>query len=612
MPNTFFGLSISKSGLYASMAGINATAHNIANTEADGYSRQVVNQKASMAIKVNSSYGMAGSGTDVTGVTQMRSVYYDMKYRENNTIYGSYQTKADYMLEIENYFNEITLEGFTKTYNSFYDSLQDLSKSPENLTNRTQVTNFAQSLCDYFNALSESMKSIQEKCNFEIKNQVDKLNNIGQQIASLTKQINTMEVNGGAANDLRDQRNLLIDKLTQICNVSVTEDVVGDGVGITSYLVKIDGRVLVDTYNYNQLVVVPRTDLINQTDVDGLYELTWDNGQTFNSASSALGGALAALFEIRDGNNNEAFRGSADTSTGDTVVRVTGTNVNDVTKLNIPPEGVITVANREYNYAGFQVIEEEDGSYTYEFELVDGQEIAKDSEGGTVIIGKDINYKGIPYYMGQMNEFLRTFSRAFNNVHTSGQDLYGSAGLDFFNAADKVTGKDYVFGQSEDDDADHIIVRSGTGSYTNGEDINYGSYYLMTAENVKVSTAVDSDPKRVAAASSIVDGIANADNVLALIALKSDDSLFKQGTPGAFFQTMVAEIGIDTQKAKQFAQNQENICANITNQRLSVSGVDTEEEGMNLIRYQTVYNLSAHAVTVMNQIYDKLINYMGV
>ena len=87
--------------------------------------------------------------------------------------------------------------------------------------------------------------------------------------------------------------------------------------------------------------------------------------------------------------------------------------------------------------------------------------------------------------------------------------------------------------------------------------------------------------------------------------------MFKQGAPAAFLQTMVAEIGIDASKSTQFSKNQENICASIQNQRLSVSGVDSEEEAMNLIRYQNAYNLSAKAVSVMNQIYDKLINYMG-
>ena len=60
--------------------------------------------------------------------------------------------------------------------------------------------------------------------------------------------------------------------------------------------------------------------------------------------------------------------------------------------------------------------------------------------------------------------------------------------------------------------------------------------------------------------------------------------MFRQGAPGSFFQTLVAEIGIDARKAEQFTKNQLNICSSITNQRLSISGVDTEEEAMNLLQ----------------------------
>ncbi len=608
MPGTFFGLSISKSGLYAAMGGINTTAHNISNTETSGYCRQVLNQQAGTALRVNSTYGMAGSGVDMTGVVQMREEYYDLKYRSNTMMYGEYTTKEHYMSEIENYFNEIQLEGFTTTFNSFFDSIQEMSKKPADLTTRTQVTNFAQSMCEYFNSLSVSMKAVQEECNFEIKNQADHINSLAQQIATLTKQINTLEVNGGTANDLRDSRNLLIDELSQICNVSVTENIVGADVGVTSYVVRIDSQLLVDTCDYNQLIAVPQKHLTNQTDADGLYTLKWSNGQDFDSASSTLGGVLAALFEVRDGNNKEAFKGTADTSYGDTTITVTATNVNDIARLNIAPSGTITVGHREYVYSSFVVKDDGDGNYVYEFELEEGTEVTRNEDSAPVIIGRDVDYKGIPYYMSQMNEFIRTFSREFNAIHTSGQDLNGEKGLDFFNAADTVTGKDFVFGQSEDDEMDGIIARSFPPEDDN---VNYGSYYFLTAANFKVTSEVYYDAKKLAAASSITDGVEQSDIAHKLLDLKGNVDMFRQGAPGSFFQTLVAEIGIDARKAEQFTKNQLNICSSITNQRLSISGVDTEEEAMNLIRYQTAYNLSAQAVTVMNQIYDKLINYMG-
>ena len=88
--------------------------------------------------------------------------------------------------------------------------------------------------------------------------------------------------------------------------------------------------------------------------------------------------------------------------------------------------------------------------------------------------------------------------------------------------------------------------------------------------------------------------------------------MFKQGKPAAFLQTLVAEVGIDTKAALNFEKSQNNLVNSIDNQRLSVAGVDSEEEAMNLMRYQQAYNLSAKVISIMNQIYDKLINYMGV
>ena len=86
MPNTFFGLTIAKSGLYASMTGITTTAHNISNAETEGYCRQVTDMQASKAMRVWNKNGMIGTGVDVLGVDQVRSEYYDVKFRTNNTL----------------------------------------------------------------------------------------------------------------------------------------------------------------------------------------------------------------------------------------------------------------------------------------------------------------------------------------------------------------------------------------------------------------------------------------------------------------------------------------------------------------------------------------------
>ena len=223
MANTFFGLDIGKSGLFVAQGGLNTTAHNIANIETEGFTRQVIEQKAGSALRANGRHGMIGTGVDVDAITQTRSQYYDEKYRNNNSIYGGYATKSNYMSQIQSYLNEIQLEGFTTTFDKMHDTIQELEKDPANLTVRTQVTNVAQSFCEYFNSLFTNLQAMQEDCNFEIKNQIDRVNAIAAEIASLTKQINAVEIGGSHANDLRDVRNVMIDELSSIINVTVEE-----------------------------------------------------------------------------------------------------------------------------------------------------------------------------------------------------------------------------------------------------------------------------------------------------------------------------------------------------------------------------------------------------
>lgn len=614
MPNTFFGLDIGRSGLFTAQGGLNTTAHNIANVETEGYTRQTLKLKAGNALRANGRHGMIGTGVDVVELTQTRSDYYDEKYRNNNSIYGGYSTKANYMSQIQSYLNEIQLEGFTTTFDKLYDTLQELEKDPANLTVRTQVTNVAQSFCEYFNSLFTNLQAVQEDCNFEIKNQVNRVNAIAAEIASLTKQINTVEIGGSNANDLRDQRNLLVDQLSEIINVSVEEAPDGP-VGLKSYVVKVDGQTLVDTYETHQLSVKPRENKMNQTDADGLYDVVWDNGQQFNPYAYTQSGSIKALFEVRDGNNADNLKGVITAYVGSYSVELKQPTVQNEAKLNIPESGEITIGTVKYEYESFKVdIDKTTGEYTYTFDLKEPIRAYAEEEISSV--GLTVDYKGVPYYMAQMNEFLRTYAKRFNEIHKSGEDLDGNAGLDFFVGTNKVTGQEYKFGTFGEEGGtgyDPFQFSSLTGSYFE-EDLSntYCSYYHITAENIKINTELLHDAKKFAAASEIENGIGNYDVALELLELKKDTTMFKQGKPAAFLQTLVAEVGIDTKASLNFSVSQNNLVNAIDNQRLSIGGVDTEEEAMNLMRFQQAYNLSAQVISVMNEIYDKLINYMGV
>ncbi len=609
MPNTFFGLTIGSTGLFGANIGLNTTAHNVANTETEGYTRQVVKSQADTPLRANSTYGMIGTGLAITAIEQQRDVYYDEKYRSNNALTGYYTAQDYYMQSIENYFNEIQLEGFNTTFNKMSDALQEVSKDPANLTVRTQMNSYAQSFCEYINSIQTSLEQLQDNVNFEIRTMVDSVNSYAKQIAGLNKQINTLETTGESANDLRDRRNLLVDELSNIVDISVSEQKLGIGeTGICSYTIKIGESTLVDTYDFHTMTVVPRPEKHYQADIEGLYDIVWDSNQTYNPLVN--GGRLQALYEMRDGNNQQYFHGQTSASYGDETITVIDTSVNKTEQLHIAPSGIIQVGNREYKYTGFQVSVDEDGKYVYEFSLDEG--LKKDVDEIEVNIGQSIEYKGIAYYMQQLNEFARVYTKAFNDIHKQGVDLNNQPGLDYFNSRDRVSGENYVFDYSEEDAENGIIISSKTGAYAvEDQEVNYGSYYFVTASGLCVTDEIYHDPTKLVTATDIIDGESQNDIVMKLIALKSDTKMFKQGTPSGFMQSLIAELGIDSAKAKSFMQNQEDILSTVNNQRLSVSGVDIDEESMNLVRYQNAYNLSAKVISTMDQCYDRLINYMG-
>lgn len=620
MPSTFFGLNIGKSGLYTYQGAMNTTAHNISNTDTEGYSRQQVIQQASTPLSVVGTYGMQGSGVDIISIDQVRNQYFDEKYWENNAYSGEYNSKNYYMKSIENYISEVNSNGLNAAFDDFNNALESLATDAGNLTIRTGVANFGKTVTDYLNYLSDSLKRVQEEANGEIRDSVLEINNLVKQIASLNKQINTIEIRGEHANDLRDARLLLVDKLSEYANVSVSEKVIS---GTNTFVVNMDGKTAVDGYDYNELRITTLDTSVNQNDMKGMYKLYWKDGQEFDSTSTSLGGKMQALFELRDGNNANNFAGTLESidageEEGSNVV-VRDTNVNKFIDLNIPQyDGVITIGSTDYEYSSFDVaIDPDDGSYTYTFHTKK-EVTASYNEDTPVCVGEAVNYKGIPYYQAKLNEFVRTYAQSFNALHNKGEDLDGNKGIDFFTAKDQASGAFYElteFDQLTEEELEELEDAYSYRSIPELDEDTYEvktvSYYFLTAANITINEAIMDQPGMIACAESMDNGIEDVAILKQIIDLKTDEQMFKQGTCSMYIQTLTAEVGVDSKKASTFAENQDDILASIDAQRMSVSGVDMDEEAMNLVKYQNAYNLSAKVITTMNQIYDKLINYMG-
>lgn len=613
MPSTFFGLTIATSGLNAYQVALNTTANNISNVQTEGYTRQVANRVASDALRVYQKYGAVGTGVTTTSIKQVRNEYYDAKYWYNQSSVGLYETRLNYLQQIENYFiDDDTSKGFSTILNTMFNALDTLKNNASDVNVRQQFIGSAQNFATYFNSVSLGLTDIQESANDEIKSTVMNINAIAEKIAILNKQINVIEIQGAYANELRDQRALLIDELSAIVPTEVSEVPVTDTnhpdepTGATYYTVKIGGQLLVDTYDYNSLMCVSRENKVNQTDSDGLYDIKWEKtGNTFAAGASYMSGSLKALFDIRDGNNGENFTGAA--SVEDSMhVRIDSPSINAIVGITMPEEGTLHINGRDYNYVGFTYEEDADGNITsYTFELEDAlstEERAK-VDGKSAAIGSAVDSMGVPYYMAQMNQFLRSFAVRFNDILKEGMDLKGNKTdyYAFFTGTDTVTGEEFVF-DGLDENGNPV-----KGSMSD-------SYYKLTAANIRVSNICVKNPELLATTVDITGkgGVDAYDLVEDLAKLKSDVVLYRGGTADGFLKCMIADISIDTQESKIFSQNYANIASTIESQRMSISGVDEDEEALDLIKFQNAYNLSSKMISVMAEVYDRLILETGV
>ena len=639
MPSQFFGLNIAYTGLLASNAAMNTTSNNIANVQTEGYSRQQVTQQASNALRVFQTYGCAGAGVETLAIERIRDEFYDGRFWDNNAQLGEYDMKQYYMQQLETYFDD---DGKSTGFKTIFDQLmitgmQALLKDPNSATAKSQFVGYAGALTEYFNGMAGNLEKVQKDINQEIKLKVDQINSLAGEIASLNKQINTIELAGTKANELRDRRTLLIDELSKIVDVEVKETPIIDAnnenreTGANRYMVKIaGGQMLVDGSDYNGLECVARTsyEKVNQTDIDGLYEVYWADGQKFNLYNASMGGDLAGLIQMRDGNNGENFTGqvtatgtttTADGKTHDTVtVKVTKAYLQDLNKCNLSDQGgILDLGNQEFYYDSWEYTCEYDANgnatYSYTFTLSDSEKnprgITNDRVGKKAEIGTNLSYQGIPYYMNQMNEWIRTFSQKFNDILTSGYSGSGDPGVKMFTGNKATSSEQFLL----DDAAKRYDKQEKKNSKVTVK-VNDDSYYRLTAKNFDILDAMEQDPSLMANRKNASDGVEQNDLLNDLKNLATDKSKmsFRGCNASEFLQCILSDVALNASRANTFYASFKDISNTIDNQRISISGVDEDEEAVNLVKYQNGYNLASKMIQTLTEIYDRLILETGV
>jgi flagellar hook-associated protein 1 FlgK len=508
--SSFFEFNVALTGLFAAQHGMNTTANNITNAGTKGYSRQVLNQQAQRALS-GQMVGMVGTGVVVTGIERVRNTYLDSKLWGQNARLGEYTIKVAQNSLVEAIFGEPNDDGFTTVFNDFFNSIDDLSNLPTEGERKAALKQTLISFTKYFNSASESLTKYQQDLNFEVKAMVQEVNMLATRIASLNKEIYQSEMQSGhTANNLRDDRERCIDRLSQLINVDAREvEVIGaDGKPEKQYVVKANGQTLVDHYHLRTLDVKERATKLNPEDADGLYDVVWSDGIPFKTNDSAMSGELKGALDMRDG------RGSEATANGST-------------------------------------------------------------------------YNGIPYYIKQLDNFVRGFAQRMNEVYQTGAGANANE-YELFSYSD------------------------GTGTVADVLD-----YSLITAANFRISADITDDLDNIRTNTKHNPFLnenpeeSNNDLLMMLLSEKDNGTMFKDGNPKDYMISLFSELGINTQEAKMYLQTQTNITNVIENQRLAVSQVDTNEEFMNLVKYNQAYQAAAKIMNTIDEIYDLTINRLG-
>ncbi|THF80809.1 flagellar hook-associated protein FlgK [Cohnella fermenti] len=233
MTSSFLGIETSKRALLTTSLALQTVGQNVANASTEGYTRQKVNVSASrpqeaVGLYTSTTASQIGTGVQADSITRIRESYLDTQYRRENQNLGYWSVRNSNLESIQSIMNEPTENGIRGVMDEFWDSLEVLNSDPTLLSARVNVISTATNMVDTFNQADASLTKLSSDLDGNITSKVSEANTLITSIAQLNDYIRKAEGLGGNANDYRDQRDLALDKLSQIANIEYAETPEGD------------------------------------------------------------------------------------------------------------------------------------------------------------------------------------------------------------------------------------------------------------------------------------------------------------------------------------------------------------------------------------------------
>lgn len=229
---TLQGLQTALSGLIASQEAIDTTGHNITNANTPGYSRQTAVLQTNTPLPIaamsplTGAGGQMGTGVSVTTFTRIRNSYLDAQYRTQSASLGAASTETNELQQAQSAFDEPSTSGISSQLSAFWSSWSSLADSPSSEAAREGVISTGKQLATTLNQLSAQISTISTQATQQyasITGPTGQVQDAASQIAQLNHQIQLSEQAGVKPNDLLDRRDQLIDQLSELANVTVTQ-----------------------------------------------------------------------------------------------------------------------------------------------------------------------------------------------------------------------------------------------------------------------------------------------------------------------------------------------------------------------------------------------------
>lgn len=607
MQSTFSGLNTMVNGIYTQRLGLNTVGHNISNSNTEGYSRQTAHAAATPSSEVYTLAGASqvGNGSTVTSVIRARDIYADRQYWKENSTDGYYNGKANNYAKIESIFNDSDNSGVQDAMEKFYQAWQDCSTTASSDTSRQNVINAGQNFAQSLQIAAKQTKEQIDSLYDDISLSVVKMNRLMGQVVELNKNIAGIEATGAHANDLRDQRDLIVDQLTSMTDITVYESANGMYTLVSNGTTLVNGITKVDL----EMSAPKNNTTYSLSDYDIMIKQT---GTVYTPGNGELKAQFEAVAEdkgyIDQVANMAAF--------------------------------MFTTMNDQHK-AGYGI----DGS--------------KDKPFGNAN-PKDNATTGLNFY-GESNKAFqwdaKTGKLAMYDVNTGvKEELSGMQILEILTVNSELTATDghkkLATRSGERDDAGNLLYQTDTGTTTTITttdatkaktkiDANTGKklplYMALDGGTTTNATQAkqDANGKPLYLQDGVklddhgkplavdVNGTGDGSNAVWIAALfncerdktspevNGTDRLIGNGSLYSYYNTSMTTMGSDASNMNGRVKFQSGVMDQVENLRSSTNGVNWDEELSNMITFQQGYSACSRCLSAMDECLDKLINGTG-